>query len=205
MAPPDVGAGAAPGSSLVEWSVAIRALGSESGDQYLVSRTADGVLVAVVDGLGHGPEAAAVAKAALAALDADPARDLPGRLAHCHERLRDTRGAVLSLAAFAPGRLTWLGVGNVDGVLVRAGSRAAEQLLVRSGVVGRRLPSLEVTRLTVARGDTLVLATDGVDGQFAEDAAAFRAQLTAEHLLVKHGKGTDDALVMTVRYLGSDE
>ena len=164
-----------PGSSLVEWSVAIRALGSESGDQYLVSRTADGVLVAVVDGLGHGPEAAAVAKAALAALDADPARDLPGRLAHCHERLRDTRGAVLSLAAFAPGRLTWLGVGNVDGVLVRAGSRAAEQLLVRSGVVGRRLPSLEVTRLTVARGDTLILATDGVDGQFAEDAAAFRA------------------------------
>ena len=192
-------------NSLVEWSVAIRAFGSESGDQYLVSRTADGVLVAVVDGLGHGPAAAAVAKAAITALDADPARDLPGRLAHCHACLRDTRGAVLSLAAFAPGRLTWLGVGNVDGVLVRAGSRAVEQLLVRSGIVGARLPSLEVTRVTVARGDTLILATDGVDGQFVEDAAAFRAQLTAEHLLVRHGKGTDDALVMIVRYLGPGE
>ena len=200
-----MGGAAGPGLSLVEWSVAIRALGSESGDQYLVSRTADGVLVAVVDGLGHGPEAAAVAKAAIGALDADPARALPARLAHCHECLRGTRGAVLSLAAFAPSRLTWLGVGNVDGVLVRAGSRAAEQLLVRSGVVGRRLPSLEVTRLTVARGDTLILATDGVDGHFAEDAAAFRAQWTAEHLLVKHGKGTDDALVMVVRYLGPGE
>ena len=205
MAAADVGGAPLSGSSLVEWSVAVRALGSESGDQYLVSRTTDGVLVAVVDGLGHGPEAAAVAKTAIAALDADPARDLPARLAHCHAHLRDTRGAVLSLAAFTPGRLTWLGVGNVDGILVRAGSRTAEQLLVRSGVVGRRLPSLEVTRLTVARGDTLIVATDGVDGQFAEDVAAFRAQPTAEHLLVQHGKGTDDALVMIVRYLGPDE
>jgi negative regulator of sigma-B (phosphoserine phosphatase) len=205
VAAADAGGAAVPGSSLVEWSVAIRALGSESGDQYLVSRTADGVLVTVVDGLGHGPEAAAVAKAALAALETDPTRDLPARLAHCHACLRDTRGAVLSLAAFAPGRLTWLGVGNVDGVLVRAGSRAVEQLLVRSGVVGRRLPSLEVTRLTVARGDTLIVATDGVDGLFTEDVAAFRAQPTAEHLLVAHGKGTDDALVMIVRYLGPNE
>jgi serine phosphatase RsbU (regulator of sigma subunit) len=201
----DVGGVAPPDSSLVEWSVAMRALGSESGDQYFVTRTADGVLIAVVDGLGHGPEAAAVAKAAIAALEADPARNLPARLAHCHERLRDTRGAVLSLAAFAPGRLSWLGVGNVDGVLVRAGARVAEHLLVRSGVVGCRLPSLEVTRLTVEPGDTLVLATDGVDGQFAQDAAASRAHATAEHLLLKHGKGTDDALVMTVRYLGPDE
>jgi serine/threonine protein phosphatase PrpC len=186
--------------SLVEWSVAIRALGSESGDQYLVSRTDAGVLVAVVDGLGHGPEAAAVAKAAVAALEADPAGDLPARLAHCHERLRDTRGAVLSLASFAPGRMTWLGVGNVDGVLVRANPRGAQQLLVRGGVVGRRLPSLQVTRLTVTPGDTLILATDGVDGGFAEDA--FHPPLTAERLLVEYGKDTDDALVMIVRYLG---
>ena len=43
----------------VEWNDATRSLGSESGDQYLVYRTGDGgVLVAVADGLGHGPEAA---------------------------------------------------------------------------------------------------------------------------------------------------
>lgn len=193
--------------SLVEWNVAIRALGSESGDQYLVSRTPDGgVLVAVVDGLGHGPEAASAAKTAIAALEAGGERGLGARLTHCHERLRDTRGAVLSLALFAPGSLTWLGVGNVDGVLLRSGSGAPEHLLVRSGVVGRQLPSLEVSRLAVARGDTLILATDGIDGHFAEDAdVAFRARPTAERILVDHGKGTDDALVMVVRYQGPGE
>jgi serine/threonine protein phosphatase PrpC len=118
--------------------------------------------------------------------------------------LRDTRGAVLSLALFAPGSLTWLGVGNVDGVVVRSAASAPEHLLVRSGVVGRQLPSLEVSRLAVTRGDTLILATDGIKGHFADDpGVAFRARpMVAEQILVDYSKGTDDALVMVVRYLG---
>ena len=191
---------------LVEWTVAIRSLGNESGDQYLVSRTADGgVLVAVVDGLGHGPEAASAAKTAIAVLEASGERELGARFLRCHERLRDTRGVVLSLALFATGSLTWLGVGNVDGVLLRSGFSAPEQLLVRGGVVGRRLPSLELSRLTVARGDTLILATDGIQSRFAEDpGAAFAAPPTAERILADHGKETDDALVLVVRYVGPE-
>ena len=192
--------------SLVEWTVAIRSLGNESGDQYLVSRTADGgVLVAVVDGLGHGPEAASAAKTAIAVLEASGERELGARFLRCHERLRDTRGVVLSLALFATGSLTWLGVGNVDGVLLRSGFSAPEQLLVRGGVVGRRLPSLELSRLTVARGDTLILATDGVDHGFASDLGiTFAAPPTAERILADHGKETDDALVLVVRYVGPE-
>jgi serine phosphatase RsbU (regulator of sigma subunit) len=191
---------------LVEWTVAIRSLGNESGDQYLVSRTADGgVLVAVVDGLGHGPEAASAAKTAIAVLEASDERELGARFLRCHERLRDTRGVVLSLGLFATGSLTWLGVGNVDGVLLRSGFSAPEQLLVRGGVVGRRLPSLELSRLTVARGDTLILATDGIQSRFAEDpGAAFAAPPTAERILADHGKETDDALVLVVRYVGPE-
>ena len=191
---------------LVEWTVAIRSLGNESGDQYLVSRTADGgVLVAVVDGLGHGPEAASAAKTAIAVLEAGDERELGTRFLRCHERLRDTRGVVLSLALFATGSLTWLGVGNVDGVLLRSGFSAPEQLLVRGGVVGRHLPSLEPSRLTVARGDTLILATDGIQSRFAEDpGVAFAAPPTAERILADHGKETDDALVLVVRYLGPE-
>lgn len=189
---------------LVEWNVAVRALGSESGDQYLVSRTGDGgVLVAVVDGLGHGPDAASAAKTAIAVLEAGDDRELGARFLRCHERLRDTRGVVLSIGLFATGSLTWLGVGNVDGVLLRSGSGAPEQLLVRSGVVGRRLPSLELSRLAVARGDTLIVATDGVQSRFAEGrGGAFAAPPTAERILADHGRETDDALVLVVRYLG---
>jgi hypothetical protein len=191
---------------LVEWTVAIRSLESESGDQYLVSPMGDGaVLVAVVDGLGHGPEAASAAKTAIAVLEAGHDRELSARLLRCHEHLRNTRGVVLSLGLFATGSLTWLGVGNVDGVLLRSGLGAPEQLLVRGGVVGRRLPSLALSRLTVARGDTLIIATDGIRSRFAEDpSVGLAAPPRAERILADHGKETDDALVLVVRYLGPD-
>jgi serine/threonine protein phosphatase PrpC len=189
---------------LVEWTVASRSLGSESGDQYLVSRTGDGgVLVAVVDGLGHGPEAASAAKTAIAVLEAGDEGEVGARFLRCHECLRHTRGVVLSLGLFTTGCLTWLGVGNVDGVLLRSAFGAPEQLLVRSGVVGRRLPSLALSRLAVAPGDTLILATDGIQSGFAEDRdVAFAATVTAERILADHGKEDDDALVLVVRYLG---
>ncbi len=193
-------------ASLIDWHVAIRSLGSESGDQYLVRHTADGVLVAVVDGLGHGPEAAGAAKAALAVLETGPATDLSVLVSRCHESVRGSRGVVLSVAYFGVRTLTWLGVGNVDGVLLRAAPPGTEQLLVRGGVVGRNLPSLDVSRLIVGRGDTLILATDGIDPGFAKGSDLTRmTRPTAERILVDHGKSTDDALVMVVRYVGLEE
>ena len=190
----------------VEWHVAVRALGGESGDQYCVRRIGEGVLVAVVDGLGHGAEAAHAARTAIGALEAAPELELAALLARCHDSLRGTRGAVLSLAWFGLGSMAWLGVGNVDGVLLRSGFGAPEHLLVRGGVVGHRLPSLEATRLGVRRGDTLIVSTDGIEGRFAgAPDVAFAAPPTAERILLDYGKGTDDALVMVVRYLGPSE
>src|SRR5256885_9190382 len=57
--------------ALIEWGVASLALPgeAESGDRHLVKPVGTGVLVAVVDGLGHGAEAAAAAQAAVAALE----------------------------------------------------------------------------------------------------------------------------------------
>src|SRR5437867_365164 len=50
--------------TLVHWAVATLALEGEreSGDLHLVQPVTDGVLIAVVDGLGHGEEAAAAAR-----------------------------------------------------------------------------------------------------------------------------------------------
>jgi hypothetical protein len=50
----------------IEWDVAMRALAGQvvSGDQYLGKPFVNGVLVAVIDGLGHGEDAAAAANLA---------------------------------------------------------------------------------------------------------------------------------------------
>jgi hypothetical protein len=204
----------------IEWSVAVRSLDQESGDQYLVKCLPEGVMVAVVDGLGHGPEAAAAARTAVDLLKARAAEHPVSLLKRCHEALRPTRGAVVSLACFDPGGMTWLGVGNVDGVLVRADPEAGtERLLVRGGVVGGQLPALEAARLSVTRGDLLIFATDGVRSDFAEDLSGRRPlglgqrvaperqespRSTANRILAAYGKATDDALVMVARYLGAE-
>ncbi|HEU5263258.1 MAG TPA: hypothetical protein VFU34_01375, partial [Gaiellaceae bacterium] len=108
-------------TGVIEWAVAelTRPGQTESGDRYLATATPDGALVAVVDGLGHGAEAADAAKTAVRSLERDAQQPVVSLIQDCHRRLYGSRGAVMSLAAFNPreGAMTWLGVGNVEGLL----------------------------------------------------------------------------------------
>jgi len=106
----------------------------------------------------------------------------------------------------AAGSMTWLGVGNVEGVLLHAdaaGRPARTNLVTRGGIVGSELPRLRAQVCTVVPGDTVILATDGIKEHFAEglprDASP---QQLADHILARYGKGTDDALVLVARYVG---
>jgi len=129
-------------------------------------------------------------------------------LQRCHEALKGTRGVVLSLASFdaTRGTMTWLGVGNVEGVLQHSdwSERSARVTLVtRGGIVGGELPAVQAAVVPIVPGDTLVFATDGVRHEFmAEISVSEPPQRLADQILTKFGKGTDDALVLVARYLG---
>jgi len=196
-------------TGLVEWGAAGLALPgqAENGDRHVVRPFAGGVLAAVVDGLGHGHEAAEAARMAVATLEQFPFEPLPTLFRRCHERLRGTRGVVMSAASFRAGERTmlWLGVGNVEGVIKRATPRSpsSDRLLLRGGVVGSYLPRLDVSLLPAHPGDMLIFASDGVRSSFAdEEPRALPPQRAADRILARHGRGTDDALVLIVRYLG---
>jgi serine phosphatase RsbU (regulator of sigma subunit) len=196
--------------SLIEWGVASRALPGQSvsGDMHLIKPFADGILIAVVDGLGHGDEATAAAKTAITAL-ADHAGDHVISLAyHANEALIPTRGVVMTIASLRvrEGTITWLGVGNVEGLLLRADphvSHDSESVLLRGGVLGYQMPTLQASVLPIARGDLLIFATDGIRTGFITTVARGDSpKQNADRILEKHFKGTDDALVLVVRYLG---
>jgi serine phosphatase RsbU (regulator of sigma subunit) len=196
-------------SSAIEWSFASRALPGQptSGDLQVVKAFPGGVLVAALDGVGHGGEAATAARIAGAMLEARAADPLIVLVQRCHEALRATRGVTMSVASFnvSKGLLTWLGVGNVEGVLLRQSSAPVgeeESLLLRAGVVGLQLPSLEVEVIPVSEGDTLIFATDGIYSNFARGLArSHPPRKAAENILARYGKTTDDALVLVARYL----
>jgi phosphoserine phosphatase RsbX len=196
-------------SSAIEWGVASRALPGQpiSGDLNVVKPFPDGVLVAALDGVGHGEEAATAATIGGKILEEHAAEPVIALVRRCHEALRVTRGVTMSLASFnvSNGLVTWLGVGNVQGVLLRRGfarAKEEESLLLRAGVVGLQLPSLEVEVLPVSAGDTLIFATDGIHSDFSGGSArTYPPQKAAEKILARYGKETDDALVMVARYL----
>jgi len=196
--------------SLIEVGVAGLTLPGQSisGDRHIVEPFSGGVLLAAIDGVGHGDEAAMAAEKACAILRAHSAEPVIALAERCHGDLRSTRGVVMSLAAFdtAHNLLTWLGIGNVQGVLRRYGVRTGgteEALLLRAGVVGGELPPLRAAVLPVARGDTLILATDGVRGGFfCVVNSAMAPQRAAQAILDGFSKGTDDALVLVARYQG---
>lgn len=195
---------------VIEWGVAkIDMPGQEqSGDLHLVELFPDGALVAAVDGLGHGAEAAAAAKLAVAIMAQHAQEPVIALLQRCHEALKRTRGAVISLANFQAGynTLTWLGVGNVEGTLVRAEAQPApprETILLVGGVVGFQLPPLRATVVTVHPGDTMVFATDGIRSGWAQEVLpGDHPQRIANVICARYNKGTDDALVVVTRYLG---
>lgn len=195
-------------TGLIEWGVASIPLeAGESGDACRVDADADTARMVIADGLGHGPPAAAAARLTLDMLAGVAALDMPAALARCHERLKGTRGVVLMAGCLdARGRLTWLSVGNIQGVL-RRGDRGAvsrpELLLGRPGVVGRNLGLPQAGVTAIAPGDLIVFATDGIHPEFADRLPTLDApQRIADAVMAAHRTGTDDALVLAVRYRG---
>jgi negative regulator of sigma-B (phosphoserine phosphatase) len=195
----------------LELGVATLALGGQtvSGDQHLVKSLAQGILVVVIDGLGHGQEAAHAAKIAVNTLNAaadHASLSIIALIQRCHEALSQTRGVVMSLALFneLDYTMTWAGVGNVAGVLLRADSATnppQENILLRGGVVGYQLPILTAAVIPVMPGDLLIFATDGLDSSFAHGIPVNEPpQRLATRILAQHGKGTDDALVLVARW-----
>lgn len=198
------------GASVIDWAWAGAALGGgESGDLHVVVALPFGALLAVIDGLGHGPEAALAARAAALVLQTRPELPVSDLIQACHEALHKTRGAVMSLASIdaRSSTIDWCGVGNVEGLLFRAHSssgRATEAVPNRGGVVGYRLPPMKFSSVAVSPGDLLVFASDGIRSNFS-DAIDLDSppQLVATAILERYARTSDDALVLVARYLGS--
>jgi negative regulator of sigma-B (phosphoserine phosphatase) len=100
--------------------------------------------------------------------------------------------------------LSWLGVGNVEALLMPAQEDGRQQVpVLPGGVVGHQLPRLKLSHHSIAHGDLIVLVTDGIDRGFAERVHESESpQRIADALLKDCRKGNDDALVLVVRYLG---
>jgi phosphoserine phosphatase RsbX len=178
----------------------------DSGDLEIVQPYDGGIVVGVIDGIGHGSDAAAAAATARDAIAQRPQDSPIALVVRCHEALRLTRGVVLSIASIdlRHASLRWLGIGNVSAVVQRGNAhvlRSREELLLRAGVIGAaELPTLQTSVIPLRPLDTLIFASDGIRPQFADGLVMTGSlQSVADGILAEYCQGTDDALVLVAR------
>jgi negative regulator of sigma-B (phosphoserine phosphatase) len=192
----------------VEWAAA-RAVAPghrDSGDEFCIRLFEHRTMIAVLDGLGHGPAAATVAKEGLRLLEQAQSPDVVRLVHECHEGLRGSRGVVMSLAMVDSheNTMTWIGVGNVCGTLHCARSSARKTLLLRGGLIGNALPRLQASVVPVVEGDMLIFTTDGVNPGIEDRLLHGQSlQAIAERILARNRSGRDDALALVARYRGA--
>lgn len=187
-----------------EWGAVCRPKSGQtiSGDTYLVQPFGTNeLLVAVIDGLGGGEQAAHAAHGAAKVFRENPDRDPLDLVRQAHQALQGTRGCVAALLTVNLERrsLMYVGVGNIGTYVI---GNPAIKPISKNGIIGYRLPQLLKLSYTYNSGDTFVLYSDGISSKFALDGSVqplSPPQYFAETILQRHGKSNDDATVLVLR------
>ena len=176
------------------------------GDGWAVVQSADRAVILLVDGLGHGPNAAEAADTAIAAFQAASGGAPAEIVAGLHQSLRSTRGAALAVAEVTPtadgATVRYCGVGNTAAALLSAVD-APRTLPSMNGTAGLQVRTMHEVTLPWTRGNVLALHTDGITTRWRADA--YRGILThhptvlATALQRDHTRGRDDATVLAFR------
>jgi serine/threonine protein phosphatase PrpC len=174
-----------------------------NGDAWTLEQTGDVYRLTVVDGLGHGQLAHDAAARALEVLRARPELDPTAALKLCHDALRGTRGAAVSIVKvdLAAGKVVFAGVGNVEARVLRDGRE--ERPIAFRGIVGVALPSVRAFEYPLEGVRLVLLHSDGVSSRLRTEALAAVEPdaLTGavEALLAEWGRPTDDATIVALR------
>ncbi|MEP5568594.1 MAG: SpoIIE family protein phosphatase [Halioglobus sp.] len=174
-----------------------------SGDLAVIIERADFLLLAVVDGLGHGYEASRVAYSAGSLLTRLSLQDPSQILEALHNELRGSLGAAAGVAIFHPdsGELHYSGVGNIVGRMF--GSRE-NRMTGNPGLLGDTLRSQSPNCIKLSPGDVFILYSDGIRDRFElSDYPQLQyqaAETVARTLIERFGKSHDDASCVVLRY-----
>lgn len=167
----------------------------DNGDRPFHRQDAEGRnLIAVIDGLGHGPEAQAASLAALRYLT-EVALDKPFEelMLELHEAMRGTRGAAGTVCISSGFNLVVCSVGNVELRPVRADI----PLISSAGILGVRVQKFRICRATLESACRLVLFSDGLTNPTSiPEYQGVSPQLACDGLLQRHRRTYDDATVL---------
>lgn len=173
------------------------------GDGCVFALDGERASLLVADGLGHGPDAAEAARAAIAVFMEDPLREPRDQLREVHAGLRNTRGAAVMMldADAAAGSVRSAGAGNVVGRLVSGTSDRS--ILSQHGTAGVTIRRPEEVSTPWPPHALLLVCSDGLETRWKPETLTpvlgRDPALAAALLLRDHCRGRDDATVAVLR------
>jgi anti-sigma regulatory factor (Ser/Thr protein kinase) len=176
---------------------------SVAGDGWLLEVSGDYRTILVIDGLGHGPNAARAARAATEAFAKHPAA-APGALMEiCHAALATTRGAAGAAARvdLTKNQGTFAGIGNIGCRVETTGER--RQLVSHSGTLGHVMRRVQEFEFPFPAGSLLISHSDGLTTHWSvadyPGLMSKHAGLIAGVLYRDHERGRDDVTVVVLK------
>jgi anti-sigma regulatory factor (Ser/Thr protein kinase) len=177
----------------------------ECGDTWSIAQQGPHCSVLLVDGLGHGPLAAAAAGEAAKAHAEQPFEQPQETMRALHRRLNGSRGAAAACALFDEQTSTahYAGVGNIATCIVSGSTRKG--LLSHNGTLGLVLARAQALRYDWPPRSLTVMHSDGLTSRWSlEDypgLAECHPAVIAAALMRDFSRGRDDSTVVVIRRL----
>lgn len=165
-----------------------------NGDRAVLRVEGDSALFAVIDGLGHGKDAAEVASTAARLLGSVALDTSMLDIMHLiHSKLGGSRGAAGTVCVLRERVIEACAVGNVE---LRC-SEVRLPLVFSAGVLGAQVRKFHVCEARVVGRARFVLFSDGISSRTPlEDFRRLDPRLACEAIFRKHRRSEDDATVL---------
>ena len=173
------------------------------GDNWTWEGAESGHTIMLVDGSGHGSEAARAADIAVRTFHENVGANCEIIVERIHRALAPTRGGALAVARIdaAAGVVRFVGLGNISALVVSAGK--PRHMVSHNGTAGHVAPRIREFTYEYVGEPMVILHSDGLTSRW--DLATYPG-LTAQHpslvagvLLRDHRRGRDDASVVAMR------
>jgi anti-sigma regulatory factor (Ser/Thr protein kinase) len=173
------------------------------GDAWCAVPGAGGCQVLIIDGLGHGAEAARAAGEGVR-LFREHVGEAPETIVQqLHAGLRHTRGAAVAVASIQPreGRIRFCGLGNIAGCIID--SSGVHRTVSLSGTAGLSASRIHAFEYPLEAPFIVVLHTDGLVTNWSSDRYPellnHHPTLIAGVLYRDFSRGRDDATVFVAK------
>ncbi|MBC8342730.1 MAG: ATP-binding protein [Bacteroidetes bacterium] len=174
-----------------------------NGDHLFIHETASGLIAAVVDGIGHGKEAAFAAQTAVEYMAVNTSDSIDEILVGLHQSLMHTRGAVVSVAKFEMDKkqFTYGGIGNIYARVENSPHPVHPVSL--NGTLGSRIGKIRSFEYPWVPGSVLIMSSDGISNRWnMEDFPSLikkHPALIAYVIYHNHCRTNDDASIMIIK------